>query len=56
MASLRNPNIVKAVLDKNGNALYFNRAPIPAARWVCQQQPLPTNYRCCAISASMPTA
>jgi len=31
-ASLRNPNIVKAVLDKDGNALYFSRAPIPWPR------------------------
>ena len=30
--SLRNPNIVKAVLDKQGNALYFSRAPIPYPR------------------------
>jgi 3-deoxy-manno-octulosonate cytidylyltransferase (CMP-KDO synthetase) len=30
--ALRNPNIVKAVLDKNGNALYFSRAPIPYPR------------------------
>jgi 3-deoxy-manno-octulosonate cytidylyltransferase (CMP-KDO synthetase) len=30
--SLRNPNIVKAVLDKDGNALYFSRAPIPYPR------------------------
>ncbi|MGB8517111.1 MAG: 3-deoxy-manno-octulosonate cytidylyltransferase, partial [Gallionella sp.] len=30
--SLRNPNIVKTVLDKNGNALYFSRAPIPYPR------------------------
>ncbi len=28
-ASMRNPNIVKVVLDKNANALYFSRAPIP---------------------------
>ena len=31
-ASLRNANIVKTVLDKNGNALYFSRAPIPYPR------------------------
>lgn len=31
-AAMRNPNIVKAVLDKNGNALYFSRAPIPWPR------------------------
>ena len=31
-ASLRNPNIVKTVLDTNGNALYFSRAPIPWPR------------------------
>jgi len=29
---IRNPNIVKTVLDKNGNALYFSRAPIPWPR------------------------
>jgi 3-deoxy-manno-octulosonate cytidylyltransferase (CMP-KDO synthetase) len=31
-AAMRNPNIVKAVLDKAGNALYFSRAPIPYPR------------------------
>ena len=31
-AVMRNPNIVKTVLDKNGNALYFSRAPIPWPR------------------------
>lgn len=30
--AMRNPNIVKTVLDKNGNALYFSRAPIPYPR------------------------
>ena len=30
--SMRNPNIVKTVLDKDGNAMYFSRAPIPYPR------------------------
>ncbi|HWZ47098.1 MAG TPA: 3-deoxy-manno-octulosonate cytidylyltransferase, partial [Herbaspirillum sp.] len=29
MADMRNPNIVKVVLDKDGRAMYFSRAPIP---------------------------
>jgi 3-deoxy-manno-octulosonate cytidylyltransferase (CMP-KDO synthetase) len=39
-ASMRNPNIVKTVLDKNGNALYFSRAAIPFPRDVFAQQAL----------------
>ena len=31
-ASLLNPNIVKVVMNANGNALYFSRAPIPYPR------------------------
>lgn len=31
-ATLRNPNAVKAIVDKNHNALYFSRAPIPYPR------------------------
>jgi 3-deoxy-manno-octulosonate cytidylyltransferase (CMP-KDO synthetase) len=43
-AFMRNPNIVKAVLDKHGNALYFSRAPIPWPRDAyAQNLPLPQN-------------
>jgi 3-deoxy-manno-octulosonate cytidylyltransferase (CMP-KDO synthetase) len=31
-ATMRNPNVVKTVLDMHGNALYFSRAPIPWPR------------------------
>ncbi|MFC3534047.1 3-deoxy-manno-octulosonate cytidylyltransferase [Vogesella facilis] len=31
-ADMFNPNVVKVVLDKQGHALYFSRAPIPFAR------------------------
>ena len=37
-AAMRNPNIVKTVLDKQGNALYFSRAPIPYPRDVFASQ------------------
>ena len=30
--ALLNPNIVKVVIDANGNAMYFSRAPIPYPR------------------------
>lgn len=44
-AALRNPNIVKAVLDQQGNALYFSRAPIPYPRDAfAQAQPLPAEF------------
>jgi 3-deoxy-manno-octulosonate cytidylyltransferase (CMP-KDO synthetase) len=43
-AAMRNPNIVKTVLDINGNALYFSRATIPYPRDAfTQQQPLPAD-------------
>ena len=38
--SLRNPNVVKVVLDHHGNALYFSRAPIPYPRDIFAQQTL----------------
>ena len=31
-AEIANPNVVKAVLNAKGEALYFSRAPIPYAR------------------------
>ena len=31
-AELHDPNVVKAVLDKSGRALYFSRAPVPYPR------------------------
>lgn len=31
-ASMLNPNVVKVVLDTNGNAMYFSRSPIPYPR------------------------
>jgi 3-deoxy-manno-octulosonate cytidylyltransferase (CMP-KDO synthetase) len=41
-ASMRNPNIVKVVLDQFDNALYFSRAPIPWPRDAyAHNQPLP---------------
>jgi 3-deoxy-manno-octulosonate cytidylyltransferase (CMP-KDO synthetase) len=42
--AMRNPNIVKTVLDKNGNAMYFSRATIPYPRDAfAQLQPLPAD-------------
>lgn len=42
--AMRNPNIVKTVLDKHGNALYFSRATIPYPRDAfAQLKPLPAD-------------
>ena len=49
-ASLRNPNVVKVVLDKNGNALYFSRAPIPYPRDAGIQLFLPEGQDGCSSS------
>jgi 3-deoxy-manno-octulosonate cytidylyltransferase (CMP-KDO synthetase) len=38
---LRSPNTVKVVTDRNGDALYFSRAPIPMARDDAAADPLP---------------
>ena len=34
-AELTNPNVTKVVVDRDGNALYFSRAPIPYTRPDC---------------------
>lgn len=39
MDDLRNPNVVKVVLNREGLALYFSRAPIPWNRDAYAQQP-----------------
>lgn len=45
-ADFNNPNIVKVVLDANGMALYFSRAPIPLWRdhQDCLPQPSPLRH------------
>ncbi len=39
-AELQDPSVVKVVLDRRGHALYFSRAPIPAAREARVSPPL----------------
>lgn len=45
IADVMNPNVVKVVLDKDGHALYFSRAPIPWARdaWAETRDRLPAD-------------
>jgi len=53
-AAMRNPNIVKVVLDKNNNAMYFSRAPIPWPRDVFARSPslaVPPGERECLPAA-----
>ena len=45
VADFNNPNIVKVVLDGNGMALYFSRAPIPFWRDQPGSLPLPSPLR-----------
>ena len=51
ITDLNNPNVVKVVLDARNTALYFSRAPIPAARdaggqaWWGAGSPLPPPLR-----------
>jgi 3-deoxy-manno-octulosonate cytidylyltransferase (CMP-KDO synthetase) len=42
VVEIDNPNVVKVVLNKNNEALYFSRAPIPFIR--DQDQPIPTTH------------
>ncbi len=35
-----NPNVVKCIIDKNGYALYFSRAEIPAGDWIESPEPV----------------
>ena len=57
LADLLNPNVVKVVLDARQTALYFSRAPIPAARdfagkaWWETGSPLPKPLRHVGIYA-----
>ena len=41
---LFDPNVVKVVTDSDGMALYFSRAPIPWARGVFPDGPLPVEF------------
>lgn len=52
IAEVMNPNVVKVVLDKDGHALYFSRAPIPWARdaWSSTPRPSPD----AALPADLP--
>lgn len=55
LADFMNPNVVKAVLDAQGHALYFSRAPIPwwrdGSSVVRRRRCCPAPHRC-ATSAS----
>ena len=42
LADLHNPAVVKIIIDRHGNAIYFSRAPIPFVR---SGQPRPVDWR-----------
>jgi len=42
---LANPNVVKVVVDRDGYALYFSRAPIPHVREQAAPQPSPSAWK-----------
>lgn len=44
-AEIANPSVVKAVLDRNGNALYFSRAAIPFLREGARDGARPLYYK-----------
>lgn len=55
-ASMLNPNVVKVVMDADGNAMYFSRAPIPYPRDEAHKQCLKAHrhigiyaYRVCFL-------
>lgn len=55
-ASMLNPNVVKVVMDADGNAMYFSRAPIPYPRDEAHKQSLKAHrhigiyaYRVCFL-------
>ena len=45
VAEFHNPNVVKVVLDAEGSALYFSRAPIPYLRGAANDLPSPPPLR-----------
>jgi 3-deoxy-manno-octulosonate cytidylyltransferase (CMP-KDO synthetase) len=45
-ADMKNPNIVKVVMDEKGRALYFSRGEIPYARDASRSEPVPEGLAC----------